>query len=86
VAKAVTPSIGPKGCCKAPAAPARESKVRSRTPVVMETAAMEAGALAQGLIELPPAAAMRLARRAHHAEAPDESPPDLLQRTHALLI
>jgi hypothetical protein len=86
LAKVAAQATGPKSCCKTPPAPMPETKVRPRTAAVMETPAMDSGGLAQASIELPAVSAMRLARLAHHAEAPDESPPDLLQRTHVLLI
>jgi hypothetical protein len=37
-------------------------------------------------VAVPDAVSARLARCAHHAEAPDDSPPDLLSQNHVLLI
>jgi hypothetical protein len=75
----------PKGCCKAPVAPKADTKVKDGTPIALSVP-HTLGAPALVSAALPEAASMRLARRAHHAEAPDESPPDLLSRIHVLLI
>ena len=75
----------PKGCCKAPVAPKPETKARDGAPVALAIPlSLEAPALASAA--LPDAVLVRLARRAHHATAPDDSPPDLLSHLHVLLI
>jgi len=76
----------PKGCCKAPAAPKPESKMTASGPVAVTTPSLPFAAPASAPSVLPPAVAIRLARRAHHAESADDSPPDRLSRLHILLI
>jgi hypothetical protein len=75
-----------KGCCKAPAAPKPETRAKAGAPIAVATASVDMAAPAASLAALPPAVSIRLARRAHHAEAPDDSPPDRLSRLHVLLI
>ena len=75
----------PKGCCKAPVAPKSETKANA-APAALLLASFELGAPAQSSIAIPDAVEVRLARRAHSAEEPDDSPPDLLSRIHTLLI
>jgi len=75
----------PKGCCKAPVAPKTDTKAQDGTQGALSIPpSLEAPALASAAI--PDAVLVRLARRAHHAVAPDDSPPDLLPRLHVLLI
>ena len=75
----------PKGCCKAPIAPKPDAKVQDGAPMALAIS-LELGAPALVSVALPEAVSARLARRAHHAEAPEESPPDLLSLVHVLLI
>jgi hypothetical protein len=75
----------PKGCCKAPVAPKTDTKAKDVAPGALTTPlSLEAPALAS--TALPHAVLVRLARRAHHAAVPDDSPPDLLSHLHVLLI
>jgi len=75
----------PKGCCKAPVAPKPETTVKDGAPIALSIP-LELGAPALASAALPEAVLARLARRAHHASEPDDSPPDLLSRIHVLLI
>jgi len=75
----------PKGCCKAPVAPKTESKAGDGTPVALSIP-HSLGSPALATVETPEAASVRLARHAHRAVAPDDSPPDILSRIHVLLI
>jgi hypothetical protein len=75
----------PKGCCKAPVAPKPETKVTDGAPIALSVP-VELGAPALASAALSEAVSTRLARRAHHADAPDDSPPDLLSRIRVLLI
>jgi len=75
-----------KGCCKVPAAPKSESKAIQGTAIAAAVPSLDFGAPAVASSALPPTATIRLARRAHHAEAPDDSPPDRLSQLHVLLI
>jgi hypothetical protein len=75
----------PKGCCKAPVAPKTETKARDGAPAALTAPhGLESPDLAS--TQLPQTVLVRLARHAHHAAAPDDSPPDLLTRIHILLI
>jgi hypothetical protein len=76
----------PKGCCKAPGTRKSEARIEAAAPVAVAAASLEFAAPAASPVALSPAVSMRLARRAHHAEAPDDSPPDLLSHLHILLI
>ena len=76
----------PKGCCKAPVAPKPETKMNDQAPVAAAIPALTLGAPEPASVALPEAVSARLARRAHHADAPDDSPPDLLSQLHILLI
>lgn len=76
----------PNGCCKVPATPKPESKVSDGAPVALATSAIDPVGPAIASSPLPASAAIRIARRAHHAETPDDTPPDLLDRLHVLLI
>ena len=75
----------PKGCCKAPVAPKTDTKAKDgsqgalSTPLGLE-APMQASTAA------PRTVLVRLARRAHHAAAPDDSPAVLLSQLRVLLI
>jgi hypothetical protein len=80
-----TQALVPKGCCKAPVAPKPEVRAAA-APAALLLAAFELGSPAQSSIAIPDAVEIRLARRAHRAEGPDDSPPDLLSRIHTLLI
>jgi len=75
----------PKGCCKAPAAPTAEAKAKDGTPIALSIP-HSLGSPTVASAEIPETESVRLARRAHHAVAPDDSPPDILSRTHVLLI
>jgi hypothetical protein len=79
-------AMAPKPCCKTPLAPKPETKAKDAAPLAFMIPALDAGAPVAALFVLPEAVAVRLARRAHHAQAPDDSPPDLLERTSILLI
>lgn len=81
-----TPASSPKGCCKIPAAPKPESKVNDQAPLAVAIPALTLGAPELASAAVPAAVSARLARRAHHADAPDDSPPDLLSRNAVLLI
>ena len=85
-AMAGAPVSSPKGCCKAPAVPKPETKANDRGPVAAAIPTIMLGAPELASIAIPEAVSARLARRAHHADAPDESPPDLLSQLHVLLI
>jgi hypothetical protein len=74
-----------KGCCKAPAAPQAEAKAKDIAPLEASAPQM-LGSPALASVEIPETASVRLARRAHHAVAPDDSPPDLLAQIRVLLI
>jgi hypothetical protein len=75
-----------KGCCKKPVVPKPETKVSDAGPMVLSIHPLELGAPALAIATLPEAVSTRLARRAHHASEPDDSPPDLLARIRILLI
>jgi hypothetical protein len=79
-------AAAPKPCCKAPVAPVPETKAKDAAPITLSITAFDLGAPAPASIDLPESVAVRCARRAHHAESPDDSPPDLLARHHILLI
>ena len=80
-----TRAAAPKGCCKAPVAPKTDAKAKDGSPIALSVSPIqEAPALTSAT--LPGAVLVRLARRAHHAAAPDDSPPDLLSHLHVLLI
>jgi hypothetical protein len=76
----------PKACCKVPAAPKPETKVNDHAPLAAAIPALTLGAPEPASVAVPAAVSVRLARRAHHADAPDDSPPDLLSQIHVLLI
>ena len=76
---------GPKACCKVPVAPKAETKVKDGTPIAL-TIPHTLGAPALASAEIPETVSVRLARHAHRAAAPDDSPPDILSRLHVLLI
>ena len=80
-----TQASAPKGCCKAPVAPKAETKAKDGTPIALSIP-HTLGAPARTSAGLPEAVSVRLARRAHHAVAPDDSPPDLLAQIRVLLI
>lgn len=75
-----------KACCKPPVAPRQETRVKDAAPIVLVTPTLDAGEPASVSAVLTASAALSRAQRAHHAEAPDDSPPDLLSRTQALRI
>ena len=81
---ATTRATAPKGCCRAPAA--------KHEAAAKDTARLEAASPAPlaspaaVVVRIAAAHALRRARLAHRAEAPDESPPDVLLRTSILLI
>jgi len=75
----------PKGCCKAPAAPKAETKAKDGLSIALSIP-QSLGSPALVSVALPEAVSVRLARRAHHAIAPDDSPPDLLSQIRVLLI
>ena len=76
----------PKGCCKAPVVPKPESKVNDQAPIALTIPAFVLGAPLLASVAVPEAVSTRLARRAHHAIVPDDSPPDLLSKIQVLLI
>ena len=76
----------PKGCCKVPAAPKPETRVNDQAPLAAAIPALTLGAPEPAWVAVPAAVSARAARRAHHADAPDDSPPDLLSQIHVLLI
>ena len=73
-------------CCDKPVAPKPETKLKDAGPITLAAATVEAGAAASAAVVLPGSVSVRLARRAHHAAAPDDSPPDRLARICVLLI
>ena len=83
---AMARASAPRGCCKSPVAPKTETKIKEGAPAALSVASFDIGSPAQAASELTAAVSARLARRAHHAETPDDSPPDLLSRIHVLLI
>lgn len=84
--KSDTQASAPKGCCKAPAAPKPEAKAKAGAPLAVAAAAYVLGDPAVAPSDLPAVATVRLARHAHHAKTPDDSPPDRLQLIRTLLI
>lgn len=80
------PTSPPKGCCKVPTAPKPETRVKDQGPLAAAIPALTLGAPETASVAVPAAVSARLARRAHHAQAPDDSPPDLLSQIHVLLI
>jgi hypothetical protein len=76
----------PKGCCKVPTAPKPETRVKDQAPLAAAIPTLTLGAPESASLTVPAAVAARLARHAHHADAPDDSPPDLLSQIHVLLI
>jgi hypothetical protein len=76
----------PKGCCKTPPVPKPETRVTDQAPLAAAIPALTLGAPDLASVAVPAAVSTRLARRAHHADAPDDSPPDLLSQIHVLLI
>jgi hypothetical protein len=85
-AKSGAPASSPKGCCKVPTAPKPETRVKDQAPLAAAIPALTLGAPELASVTVPAAVSVRLARRAHHADAPDDSPPDLLSQIHVLLI
>lgn len=85
-AMATSHAAAPRGCCKAPVVPKPESRVKEGTPIALAIASLSAGSPPQVSVMLTGAVSVRLARHAHRADAPDDSPPDLLARNHVLLI
>ena len=85
-AKSGATATAPKGCCRVPAAPKPESKVSGQAPLAAAIPALTLGAPELASVAVPAAVSARAARRAHHADAPDDSPPDLLSQIHVLLI
>jgi hypothetical protein len=85
-AMAPAQASAPKGCCKAPVAPKSDAKLKDGAPIAISIASFIAGSPAQSSTALMNAVSVRLARRAHHAETPDDSPPDRLSQLHILLI
>ena len=79
-------AMAPKGCCKVPVAPKSENKMEDGAPMALFLAWPEFGSPALASIAIPEVEGVRLARCAHHAEAPDDSLPDRLTLTHVLLI
>ena len=79
-------AMAPKGCCKVPVAPKSETKMKDGAPMALSAASSEFGSPALASIALPEVEGVRLARRAHHAVTPDDSPPDLLAQIQVLLI
>lgn len=76
----------PKGCCKVPVVPKPETKISDQAPMAAAIPALTLGAPELASVAVPEAVSARLARRAHYANAPDDSPPDLLSHLHILLI
>lgn len=83
---AAAQASAPKGCCKAPVAPKPVTKLKDAAPDALLLPSFDFGSPAQPSIAIPEVVGVRLARCAHRAEEPDESPPDLLSRIHTLLI
>jgi hypothetical protein len=84
-AKTAPAASAPKGCCKAPVAPRTDAKAKDALPIALSIPqTIGSPSVASGT--LPDAVLERLARHAHHAVAPDDSPPDILSQTHVLLI
>jgi hypothetical protein len=79
-------ATAPKGCCKAPVAPKTDAKLKEGAPVALSIASFVACSPARSSTASIDSVSVRLARRAHHAEAPDDSPPDRLSQLHILLI
>jgi len=76
----------PKGCCKVPEAPrqqARESRGDAPAVLAVAPASLPASERTSGPTE---AEAVRIARLAHRAPSPTDSPPDLLIRNRTFLI
>lgn len=84
-ARAGAQASAPKGCCKAPVAPKAETKAKDGLSIALPIP-QTLGSPALASFALTEAVSVRLARRAHHAIAPDDSPPDLLSQIHVLLI
>jgi len=85
-AKSEALTSAPKGCCKVPAAPKSDVKATGGAAIAAAVPSLDFGAPALATSALPVAASIRLARRAHHADVPDDSPPDRLSQLHVLLI
>ena len=84
-AKTGPAASAPKGCCKAPVAPQAETKAKDGLSIALAIP-HTLGSPALPSATLPGAVSARIARRAHHAVAPYDSPPDILSQTRVLLI
>ena len=86
VGKAAMAHAIPKGCCKTPSTPrpAARADDASAPAVAAAPLSLAAPALSEARVTGP--TAVLLARRAHRAPSPDDSPPDLLGKTQTLLI
>ena len=82
---AAAQASAPKGCCKAPVAPRSDARAKDPAQVALSIP-ITLGAPAMASAVLPDAVQVRLARHAHHAVLPDDSPPDLLSHLRVLLI
>jgi hypothetical protein len=85
-AKSGAAASSPRGCCKAPAVPKPDPKASDQAPLAASIPALDVGAPELAFFVVPVAVSARLARRAHRADAPEDSPPDLLSQIHVLLI
>src|SRR5262245_34266337 len=75
----------PKGCCKAPVVPKTDAKATDGAALALTVSPTSAPPAAAST-PLPEVAMIRIARHAHRAPAPDDSPPDRLSRLGVLLI
>jgi hypothetical protein len=85
-AMAARAAAAPKGCCKAPVAPKPEAKAKEGAPLATAFSPVASVAPAAAAGSIPSASAVRIARLAHRADSPDDSPPDLLSRISVLQI
>jgi hypothetical protein len=85
-AMAARAAAAPKGCCKAPVPPKPEAKAKEGVLLATAFSPVPSVAPAAAVGSIPSASAVRLARLAHRADSPDESPPDLLTRNSVLQI
>jgi len=80
-----TVAVAIRGCCKTPAT--HKPTVRANDGASPAVAApLELAGTSPVANAIPAVHAVRLARLEHRAASPDDSPPDLLAKTQALLI
>ena len=85
-AKAMIASGPAKGCCQSPGSRRPAARARAAAPAAVTAAALRIVPPAVFRVAIAGPTALLLARRAHRAPSPEETPPDLLGKTGLLLI